>query len=106
MMANICGKRFARLFTQLEAKAWPQRPHTVGKQVSRKSHGYAGYREWNWEPNRPFIQRIAHFNAALMWCYIYWSFRHNWRELVGEYVWPQRSEWSNEHLGIPPDDVD
>ncbi|CAG2117870.1 unnamed protein product, partial [Medioppia subpectinata] len=44
MMANICGKRFARLFTQLEAKAWPQRPHTVGKQVSRKSHGYAGYR--------------------------------------------------------------
>ncbi|CAG2114995.1 unnamed protein product [Medioppia subpectinata] len=39
MMANICGKRFARLFTQLEAKAWPLRPNTVGKQVSRKSHG-------------------------------------------------------------------
>ncbi|CAG2176016.1 unnamed protein product [Oppiella nova] len=63
-----------------------------------------GYREWNWEPNRPYIQRLMHFHAALMWCYIYWSFRHNWRELVGENIWPQRSEWSDQYLGVPQDE--
>ncbi|CAG2176015.1 unnamed protein product, partial [Oppiella nova] len=85
-MASICFKRFNHLLSKLETSVEFNRCLLRAKNGTkgsvRKSHAFTGYREWNWEPNRPYIQRLMHFHAALMWCYIYWSFRHNWRELV------------------------
>jgi len=99
-MANIGFKRFVSAFQS--NRQLLQMKSRSGNQC-RNSGGYAGYREVNYEPNRPFIQRLMHFNAAVMWCYIYWSFRHNWRELVGEKIWPNRDLWTNDELGIPGD---
>jgi len=110
IMANIVLNRFA--FNKLKSSLRLNKSLLLRKNAeqskgwTRNSSDYAGYREFNYEPNRPHIQRLMHFYAGTMWCYMYWMYRHNWRELVGEHVWPQRSEWSDEHLGIPPDDYD
>ncbi|XP_054153421.1 uncharacterized protein LOC128952110 [Oppia nitens] len=99
-MANVVLRRLNQLVTKRSSL------QTYIKPVRRSSSNYQGYREPNYEPNRPFIQRLYHFNAAIMWCYIFWCFRHNWRELIGEKIWPQRSLWTDEELGVPSDEYD
>jgi len=72
----------------------------------RYSGGYSSYRERTYDPNRKNFAKFAELCAGMMWWWIGWNLWHDWKHLVGEYVWPEQSSWSDEHLGIPPDDYD
>lgn len=49
---------------------------------------------------------IAEFMGGFMWWWILW---HLWTEpghIFGEWDMPDPNKWTDEELGIPPDDVD
>ncbi|MBN3318987.1 NDUB2 dehydrogenase, partial [Atractosteus spatula] len=41
-----------------------------------------------------------------MWFWILWHCWHDPDEVTGHFPWPDPSEWTDEELGIPPDDVE
>uniref|UniRef100_W5NIZ5 NADH dehydrogenase [ubiquinone] 1 beta subcomplex subunit 2, mitochondrial n=1 Tax=Lepisosteus oculatus TaxID=7918 RepID=W5NIZ5_LEPOC len=58
----------------------------------------------------PYISRKETFHAELisgaMWFWILWHCWHDPDEVTGHFPWPDPSEWTDEELGIPPDDVE
>ncbi|XP_029018575.1 NADH dehydrogenase [ubiquinone] 1 beta subcomplex subunit 2, mitochondrial [Betta splendens] len=46
----------------------------------------------------------SEFLGGLMWFWILWHFWHNPDAVLGHFPWPNASEWTDEELGIPPDD--
>ncbi|XP_013859723.1 NADH dehydrogenase [ubiquinone] 1 beta subcomplex subunit 2, mitochondrial [Austrofundulus limnaeus] len=46
----------------------------------------------------------AEFLSASMWFWILWHFWHNPEAVIGHFPWPDASQWTDEELGIPPDD--
>ncbi|KAI2801061.1 NADH dehydrogenase [ubiquinone] 1 beta subcomplex subunit 2, mitochondrial [Blomia tropicalis] len=70
---------------------------------NRFSSHYVGYRELNYEPGRVHQKLLAEFLAGVMYWWIGWHFMTDWRHLIGEFILPQRSEWTDEELGIPQD---
>lgn len=43
---------------------------------------------------------------AVMWWWIFWHLWHDFDHIVGEFPYPKPELWTNEELGIPPDDED
>ncbi|XP_078000445.1 NADH dehydrogenase [ubiquinone] 1 beta subcomplex subunit 2, mitochondrial-like [Glandiceps talaboti] len=43
---------------------------------------------------------------GLMWFWILWRFYHEPEMVYGHFPYPDPSKWTNEELGIPPDDED
>ncbi|PNJ51978.1 NDUFB2 isoform 10 [Pongo abelii] len=41
-----------------------------------------------------------------MWFWILWRFWHDSEEVLGHFPYPDPSKWTDEELGIPPDDED
>lgn len=41
-----------------------------------------------------------------MWWWIIWHLYWDWGHIVGEFEYPDTSKWTDEELGIPPDDFD
>lgn len=39
-----------------------------------------------------------------MWWWIIWHLYWDWGHIVGEFDYPDTSKWTDEELGIPPDD--
>ncbi|XP_030072387.1 NADH dehydrogenase [ubiquinone] 1 beta subcomplex subunit 2, mitochondrial [Microcaecilia unicolor] len=50
--------------------------------------------------------RQAHFLSGFMWFWILWHFWHNSEAVLGHFPYPDSSKWTDEELGIPPDDED
>ncbi|XP_039625445.1 NADH dehydrogenase [ubiquinone] 1 beta subcomplex subunit 2, mitochondrial [Polypterus senegalus] len=46
----------------------------------------------------------AEFLSSAMWFWILWHFWHNPDAVLGHFPWPDASQWTDEELGIPPDD--
>ncbi|XP_018400313.1 PREDICTED: uncharacterized protein LOC108777833 [Cyphomyrmex costatus] len=44
--------------------------------------------------------------GGLMWWWILWHFWHDFGHIVGEFPYPDPSKWTDEELGIPPDDYE
>lgn len=44
--------------------------------------------------------------CGAMWFWILWRFYHDPEEVLGHNPWPDASKWTDEELGIPPDDED
>ncbi|CAI5786251.1 Complex I-AGGG [Podarcis lilfordi] len=42
--------------------------------------------------------------SALMWFWILWNFWHDPDVVLGHFPYPDASQWTDEELGIPPDD--
>lgn len=40
----------------------------------------------------------------VMWWWIIWHLYWDWGHIVGEFDYPDTSKWTDEELGIPPDD--
>lgn len=46
----------------------------------------------------------AEFLSGAMWFWILWHFWHDPDAVLGHFPWPDPSQWTDEELGIPPDD--
>ncbi|XP_034091755.1 NADH dehydrogenase [ubiquinone] 1 beta subcomplex subunit 2, mitochondrial isoform X1 [Gymnodraco acuticeps] len=42
--------------------------------------------------------------SGAMWFWILWHSWHDPDMVFGHFPWPEASEWTDEELGIPPDD--
>uniref|UniRef100_A0A452J494 NADH dehydrogenase [ubiquinone] 1 beta subcomplex subunit 2, mitochondrial n=1 Tax=Gopherus agassizii TaxID=38772 RepID=A0A452J494_9SAUR len=42
--------------------------------------------------------------SGFMWFWILWHFWHNPDAVLGHFPYPDASKWTDEELGIPPDD--
>lgn len=56
----------------------------------------------------PQLTRNQKFQAELlsgaMWFWILWHIWHDPDAVLGHFPWPDTSAWTDEELGIPPDD--
>ncbi|XP_022442179.1 NADH dehydrogenase [ubiquinone] 1 beta subcomplex subunit 2, mitochondrial-like [Delphinapterus leucas] len=48
----------------------------------------------------------AEFFSATMWFWILWRFGHDSDAALGHFPYPDPSQWTDEELGILPDDED
>ncbi|XP_048196306.1 NADH dehydrogenase [ubiquinone] 1 beta subcomplex subunit 2, mitochondrial [Perognathus longimembris pacificus] len=48
----------------------------------------------------------SEFFSALMWFWILWRFWHDSDAVMGHFTYPDPSEWTDEELGILPDEED
>ncbi|XP_068943479.1 NADH dehydrogenase [ubiquinone] 1 beta subcomplex subunit 2, mitochondrial isoform X1 [Petaurus breviceps papuanus] len=48
----------------------------------------------------------AELLSATMWFWILWRFWHDSDAVLGHFPYPDPSQWTDEELGIPPDDED
>ncbi|KAM9328059.1 NADH dehydrogenase [ubiquinone] 1 beta subcomplex subunit 2, mitochondrial [Pholidichthys leucotaenia] len=46
----------------------------------------------------------AEFVSSVMWFWILWHLWHDPAAVFGHFPWPDASQWTDEELGIPPDD--
>uniref|UniRef100_A0A3Q0R1L7 NADH dehydrogenase [ubiquinone] 1 beta subcomplex subunit 2, mitochondrial n=1 Tax=Amphilophus citrinellus TaxID=61819 RepID=A0A3Q0R1L7_AMPCI len=42
--------------------------------------------------------------SGVMWFWILWHCWHDPDAVLGHFPWPDASQWTDEELGIPPDD--
>ncbi|XP_038609142.1 NADH dehydrogenase [ubiquinone] 1 beta subcomplex subunit 2, mitochondrial [Tachyglossus aculeatus] len=58
----------------------------------------------------PQLTKSQVFQAELwsgaMWFWILWRFWHDSDAVLGHFPYPDASKWTDEELGIPPDDED
>ncbi|XP_060932460.1 NADH dehydrogenase [ubiquinone] 1 beta subcomplex subunit 2, mitochondrial [Limanda limanda] len=56
----------------------------------------------------PQLTKSQQFQSELlsgaMWFWILWHCWHDPDAVLGHFPWPEVSEWTDEELGIPPDD--
>ncbi|XP_062956521.1 NADH dehydrogenase [ubiquinone] 1 beta subcomplex subunit 2, mitochondrial [Cynocephalus volans] len=57
------------------------------------------------QPTRSQVIR-AEVYCATMWFWILWRFWHDSDLVLGHFPYPDPSQWTDEELGIPPDDED
>nr|BAN20792.1 NADH dehydrogenase [Riptortus pedestris] len=73
-------------------------------QSTRNSGGYS-YRVASYPPTK--FQIIgANALGGFMWWWVLWHLWHEPDHITGEFPWPDTKKWTNEELGIPPDDAD
>ncbi|XP_040201657.1 NADH dehydrogenase [ubiquinone] 1 beta subcomplex subunit 2, mitochondrial [Rana temporaria] len=65
-------------------------------------HAEARYRQLNEVARKPII--LSEFLSSFMWFWIMWQFWHNPLEVFGHFPYPDASQWTDEELGIPPED--
>ncbi|XP_034935991.1 NADH dehydrogenase [ubiquinone] 1 beta subcomplex subunit 2, mitochondrial-like [Chelonus insularis] len=74
-------------------------------QISVRNGGHEVF--YRFVPRSPRYERIiSEFMAGFMWWWIFWHLWHDWGHIVGEFDLPDPSSWTDEELGIPPDDAD
>ncbi|XP_011923734.1 PREDICTED: NADH dehydrogenase [ubiquinone] 1 beta subcomplex subunit 2, mitochondrial isoform X2 [Cercocebus atys] len=44
--------------------------------------------------------------SGFMWFWILWRFWHDSEDVLGHFPYPDPFQWTDEELGIPPDDED
>lgn len=56
----------------------------------------------------PIVTKNQKFQSELisgvMWFWILWHCWHDPEAVLGHFPWPDASQWTDEELGIPPDD--
>jgi len=67
---------------------------------------YWGYREWPYDPMGKAAHHMSEITMGVTYWWIMWNFYTDWRHITGEFIWPDTRKWTDEHLGIPPDDED
>ncbi|XP_003475506.2 NADH dehydrogenase [ubiquinone] 1 beta subcomplex subunit 2, mitochondrial isoform X2 [Cavia porcellus] len=68
------------------------------------AHASPRYRECP-QPSRYRVIQ-AEILSATMWFWILWRFWHDSDAVLGHFPYPDPSQWTDEELGIPPDDED
>ncbi|XP_077195973.1 NADH dehydrogenase [ubiquinone] 1 beta subcomplex subunit 2, mitochondrial [Paroedura picta] len=97
MVGPLCGLRLAALLPRARAGvAWGVR------RASAEAHDQIRYRQF------PVLTRWQVIKGEMisgaMWFWILWHFWHNPDAVLGHFPYPDASQWTDEELGIPPDD--
>ncbi|XP_011148923.1 NADH dehydrogenase [ubiquinone] 1 beta subcomplex subunit 2, mitochondrial-like [Harpegnathos saltator] len=74
-------------------------------QSTRLSHEH----KWSYRVIPPVEKNWLHVAEAfggLMWWWILWHLWHDYGHIIGEFPYPDISKWTDEELGIPPDDYE
>ncbi|XP_067119617.1 NADH dehydrogenase [ubiquinone] 1 beta subcomplex subunit 2, mitochondrial-like [Centruroides vittatus] len=69
----------------------------------RKGHGQWTYRAPQPPPERKNVI-LAEIIGGLAWWWVLWHLWHEWGHIVGEFPYPEPSKWTDEELGILPED--
>ncbi|XP_072045977.1 NADH dehydrogenase [ubiquinone] 1 beta subcomplex subunit 2, mitochondrial-like [Amphiura filiformis] len=73
-------------------------------QTVPRRHGHIVYRDLPKSPK--YIENFATFTMSMMWFWLMWRCYHEPEELTGHFPYPDPAKWSDEELGIPPDNED
>jgi len=103
MLSLIAARRLA-LMPVMRRTMRDKLPLMTQKRLS--SDKYIGYREHGYSPKGRINYHASEVVLGVIYWWVLWNFYTDWRHLVGEFIWPEQSGWSDEHLGIPPDDED
>ncbi|KAM6436835.1 NADH dehydrogenase [ubiquinone] 1 beta subcomplex subunit 2, mitochondrial isoform 1-T2 [Liasis olivaceus] len=79
-------------------------PNPGVRRASEGAHVDTHYRQFVPPPRYPVI--VSEVLTGLMWFWILWRFWHDSDEVLGHFPYPDPSTWTDEELGIPPDDVE
>ncbi|KAM3832841.1 NADH dehydrogenase [ubiquinone] 1 beta subcomplex subunit 2, mitochondrial [Vipera latastei] len=77
-------------------------PRPGVRRASEGVHVNSHYRQFL--PPPQFAVIIGETASSLMWFWILWRFWHDSDEVLGHFPYPDSSLWTDEELGIPPDD--
>ncbi|CAM9550459.1 unnamed protein product [Lampetra planeri] len=72
--------------------------------VRRSGGGHHAVRYRQATDPDPYYVRYGMFLSSFMWFWIFWHMWHTPEEVFGHFPYPDPSKWTNEELGIPPDD--
>ncbi|XP_016840502.1 uncharacterized protein LOC100117989 [Nasonia vitripennis] len=105
----MIGSRAAGLLRSISRNPANQKCLTaLGQQVRRSS----SESEWTYRtgrPGAPWSQRGGLICSTICWWWIYWNLYHSWPHIIGLYdgkfLPDPRKDFTDEELGIPPDDV-
>lgn len=75
----------------------------VNKQINKFSHEWA-YREYG-EPSKLW-NGAAEIAGGLAWWWFLYRMYYDYSHITGHWEYPDPSKWTDEELGIPPDDAD
>ncbi|XP_008313822.1 NADH dehydrogenase [ubiquinone] 1 beta subcomplex subunit 2, mitochondrial [Cynoglossus semilaevis] len=67
-----------------------------------RPHIEAQYRQFPQLTKRQLFQ--SELISGTMWFWILWNFWKSPEEVLGHFPYPDISKWTDEELGIPPDD--
>ncbi|XP_053110760.1 NADH dehydrogenase [ubiquinone] 1 beta subcomplex subunit 2, mitochondrial [Hemicordylus capensis] len=103
MVGPLCrvtgGLRLAALV--LRSRGGASRASGV-RRASGEVHIEPRYRQF---PELTKSQQIkAEVLSSMMWFWILWHFWHDPDAVLGHFPYPDPSQWTDEELGIPPDD--
>ncbi|XP_068257751.1 NADH dehydrogenase [ubiquinone] 1 beta subcomplex subunit 2, mitochondrial [Nyctibius grandis] len=68
------------------------------------AHIQPRYRQFPEVPRKQVIQ--SELLSGFMWFWIFWHFWHSSDMVLGHFPYPDPSAWTDEELGIPPDDAE
>jgi len=74
---------------------------------STSKTSFGGHGEWAYrvEATASRTQNIAaEVGMAFMWWWVFWHIFTDSEHLLGEFDWQDPLKWTDEELGIPPDD--
>ncbi|XP_054845414.1 NADH dehydrogenase [ubiquinone] 1 beta subcomplex subunit 2, mitochondrial [Eublepharis macularius] len=72
------------------------------RRASGEAHGTVHYRQFPEQTRSQLIK--SEIISSTMWFWILWHFWHSPDDVLGHFPYPDSSKWTNEELGIPPDD--
>jgi len=57
-------------------------------------------------PPQPKFELLAEASGAFMWWWIFWHCMTDYHHIIGHFDFPDIDGWTDEELGVPPDDAD
>ncbi|KAM9846203.1 NADH dehydrogenase [ubiquinone] 1 beta subcomplex subunit 2, mitochondrial [Aulostomus maculatus] len=72
--------------------------------TTQKAGGHSAppYRGYPHVAKTPMI--LSEVISSAMWFWIFWHMWHDSDAVFGHFPWPDASKWTDEELGVPPDD--
>ncbi|XP_021948543.1 NADH dehydrogenase [ubiquinone] 1 beta subcomplex subunit 2, mitochondrial [Folsomia candida] len=89
---------------RLALRAGPGQRHFISTSSKRMSDAPWTYREFTLADKKYEIWAEA--VGAMMWWWVFWHLFSDYEHLIGEKKFIYAETWTDEELGIPPDDAD
>ncbi|KAL8222099.1 UNVERIFIED_CONTAM: NADH dehydrogenase [ubiquinone] 1 beta subcomplex subunit 2, mitochondrial [Gekko kuhli] len=99
MVGPLCGLRWTAHLFRARSGAGVA---FGARRASSEAHGPFRYRQFP-ELSRSQVIKAEVLSSA-MWFWILWHFWHSPEAVLGHFPYPDASAWTDEELGIPPDD--